>query len=674
MTPRFIPKALLQALVLSGIFVASGFGQGVGVRQIVVASEADAVELARAVADGRPFDVVAGERSQDPASASRGGYIGRMVLADLRSEFRVAVEGLAPGDVSAPVRIGGEWYLFQTVSDAESDWLDLDDAGVLALARDRYAEAAALFERALDQAGVYAPDSPQVVRSLDRLALAYRFLERPAEAEALYGRALELAGMLDVGPLESSGLTNGLATAMLAQGKYDEAERYFDQARVERESILGADHPDAAAIRFNIADVHAARGEFLEAGAVYDEALGIIEGALGPAHPATQAGIERRTAFRQSLVPVLLDRLSTVVALAEFKDGAFQDTLREIEALLPLAPLTELAYVQMKDVLLGVGLGTETEMVLRRGLDAFDDSRLLRIYLADLMAGTGRTADALVVLQEAAALPRPEGLDAATDRQHQAIIDQRLGDIRSALNDVEGARAAFERSIAIDPNVPGGWTRLGDIALNGNRVADALSAYQRAAAANPDDPAAHLNLAEGYSADGRWAESAAAARRAIESGTADSRALYLLGTALIRLGERDAGQEQLREFQDREAATRDREQEDREVDAISFRAVGLLRDGEGDVALQALREGIATYPSAGRLYMNLAMVESRLGRHTEAIATYERMIDLGVGRPFLVHRNLAEEYSAIGDAESSANHRDTYVERRQSELILYQPE
>ena len=67
--------------------------------------------------------------------------------------------------------------------------------------------------------------------------------------------------------------------------------------------------------------------------------------------------------------------------------------------------------------------------------------------------------------------------------------------------------------------------------------------------------------------------------------------------------------------------------------------------------------------------MNLATVRSQLGRHDAAVETLESMLKLGVGRRFLVHKNLADEYAVLGDMEASRHHRKIYLDTRESELI-----
>jgi len=193
--------------------------------------------------------------------------------------------------------------------------------------------------------------------------------------------------------------------------------------------------------------------------------------------------------------------------------------------------------------------------------------------------------------------------------------------------------------------------------------------FERAVAETPDSSEAHLHLSETYLAAGRWEPAAAAAERAIKLGASDSRALYLLGTALIRMGRREQGQERLQEFARVESGFKDAAQRSRDIAAISTAAVAALRDADGDAAIKHLTGGITRYPDDARLRMNLAIAQSRLGRHQGAIETLESTLERGIGRRFLIHKNLADEYETVGNMEASQRHRKIYLDTREAELV-----
>jgi tetratricopeptide (TPR) repeat protein len=377
--------------------------------------------------------------------------------------------------------------------------------------------------------------------------------------------------------------------------------------------------------------------------------------------------------FQQSLMTELLDRFVTITSLAEFRDREFNQSLAEIRELLPLAPIREQSYEQLKDTLLVVGLKEEAEIVVRMGLKKFPESRLVRIYLAEVLSRNGRALEALAILEEASRLPRPEALDTASDRQQRALVFQHIGNVQWTLNHMGDALRAYRQAVEIAPGWSEGRIKLGKAYLAGNRLEEAQTEFERGVREMPNNNEAHLSLSEAYLARGQWEQAAAAAKRAIELGASDSRALYVLGTALIRKSRREEGEARLREFAKVESDRRDVERRYREIDAISLAAIRALRNGNGDAAIEQLNQGIASYPSSSRLHMSLAMVLSRVGQHQRAVETLESMLQRTKDQRFLIHKNLADEYKTLGDEEASRRHRQVYLDTREAEFFRYAP-
>jgi tetratricopeptide (TPR) repeat protein len=371
----------------------------------------------------------------------------------------------------------------------------------------------------------------------------------------------------------------------------------------------------------------------------------------------------------QTVMSELLDRFVTITSLAEFRDREFDQSVADVRKLLPRAPIREQSYEQLKNILVGVGLRTEAELVLRTGLDRFPKSRLLRVYLAEVLSGMGRWPEALGTLEEASRLPRPEGQDAATDRQERALVVLRIGNTQSELNHPVDALAAYRQALEIAPGWTEGRIKLGKAYFAGNRLEEAQAEFERAVRETPGNKEAHLSLSEAYLARGQWDRAAADAERAIELGASDSRALYLLGTALIRMDRREEGQARLREFAKIEAGSQEVERHYREIDAISVAAIRALREGNGNAAIQQLIQGIMSYPDSSRLHMNLAMILSRVGQHQAAVEILESMLKRTNDRRFLIHKNLADEYKILGDAEASRRHRQIYLDTLEGEFF-----
>jgi tetratricopeptide (TPR) repeat protein len=656
----FVPLGSLFVLfVFLPCFVAWSLPQTreVSLRQIAVASEEEAKQVRDHMLSGTAFE-------------NGATYLSHVRPSELRNEVREAIDSLAPGEISKPVRSGNTYLLFQVVPEAEARWIDLDEAGAKALTVGRTAEAISDFEHALAQAEASALGNAPVARSLGSLADVYRLDGRNAEAEKLYSRALGVLEKMGAPDLEIAQVLNSLGMALVKQRRFNEAEPIYTRARTIREKRLGPDHPEVAATLQNIAELFAGLGRFVDAAKLYEQSQALLERTLGSSHPAALAGAENLQAFRRSLLPELLDRFSKALILSEIRDEQFAQTIAEIHELLPLAPLSEYSFVQMKKILMESGLIAETEGVLRVGLNKFPNSRILQIYLADALAETGRTRIAVDVLEEANRLSRPPALDASTNRQQLAIIQERLGDLHLALANVDTAVGAYQRAIELDPTASGVRLKLGKAYFSNSRLEEARTEFERVIAQMPDNTEARVSLAEVHLTAGRWERAAEAAESAIKLGASDSRPLYLLGTALIRMGRTEQGQDRLREFARVEADLESAKSRAREIDAVNAAAIEALRAGSGEAAIRHLTEAIQRYPDDGRLQMTLAIVQGRLNRHQMAIDTLESMLEHRTAPGFLVHKNLADEYELIGNLEASRRHRTIYLDTRETELLL----
>jgi tetratricopeptide (TPR) repeat protein len=427
-------------------------------------------------------------------------------------------------------------------------------------------------------------------------------------------------------------------------------------------------------VRQNVADLLALRGDHLAAARAYEKAIDAMESALGADHVVTAASRERFAAFRRSLLPVVLDRVSLLVAQADFQDEAFHRSVDELVELVRLAPLTERGYTQVRAALLQSALSGPTERVLGLGVERFPDSRVLRIHLADIYAGTGRTEAALNMLEETGRLSTPEGTDRNTDIRQQAVIFERIGDMYLALFEYDEAIAAYQRVIEIDRTAPGGHQKLARAYVSTSRLEEARAQLGLAAEVAPGDPSIHLDMAETLLSMGEAAEAVRAADRAIELGTTDPSILFIRGRALVVDGRTEEGQAQIQEYQQIDADLRAEETRTRNIDAVANRALEAFRNGDPETAAGLLEEGIRSYPAAERLHMASGIILGRAGRHQEAVDRFEAMLAGGVGRPFLVHLQLSEQYAALGDIESSRRHGAAYEQRRESEIVVVAPE
>jgi tetratricopeptide (TPR) repeat protein len=116
--------------------------------------------------------------------------------------------------------------------------------------------------------------------------------------------------------------------------------------------------------------------------------------------------------------------------------------------------------------------------------------------------------------------------------------------------DAAGAQREAQSATALAPDAPQPHYILGLIAKAQNRAEDALSSFQRVLRIDPADVGANINTGQIYLQQRRYAEAVAAFRAAIAVEPYNGTALYNLGTALLRAGQREEGQRVIQRFQE----------------------------------------------------------------------------------------------------------------------------
>jgi len=288
--------SLFWALTTS-LLAAAAQADEVGLRVIVVDTEARAIDLWTRVQAGEPFAELASEYSTDPTRTS-GGFLGTVRLADLSPAYRQALEGLVRGQVSPVTRIGRQYVLLQLLDAVESQWLAAMDSGMQALGEGRLSEAEARLTDAVLEAERLGPDDFRLNVSLSTLAGLHRVQGNYAEAAALYRRALDLAERA-VGrrhPDFAVSLGN-LALVYREQGDYEQAETLLVEAQEILVETEGPNHPDVAVGLVALARLRTDQGNLARAESLYQVALSIFEQALGPNDPRVADTLEELAAL-----------------------------------------------------------------------------------------------------------------------------------------------------------------------------------------------------------------------------------------------------------------------------------------------------------------------------------------------------------------------------------------
>ncbi|KAI1275681.1 kinesin light chain 1, partial [Xylaria sp. FL0933] len=153
-----------------------------------------------------------------------------------------------------------------------------------------YTRAGLLFQQTLEiELRVNGPDqSPPYTMSY--LASDLLKQRKYNEAESIYRRVLGAEERV-LGKDHPNTLTtlHNLALALWGQGEYEEAEKFYRQVMEAQERVLGKEHPSTLTTLHNLALALFDQGEYEEAERIYRRVVEAQERVLGKEHPSTLA-------------------------------------------------------------------------------------------------------------------------------------------------------------------------------------------------------------------------------------------------------------------------------------------------------------------------------------------------------------------------------------------------
>jgi tetratricopeptide (TPR) repeat protein len=426
-------------------------------------------------------------------------------------------------------------------------------------------------------------------------------------------------------------VSNDAGVQAFRQGRFEEAAQSFRQAIQYAEKLTPVDYRLEDSLH-GLAETHRLQKKYSEAEPVYRRYLALHWG--GPS------------------APEVLDRFSTLLTLAYFRDSEFDEALRKFQEVVKRAPLSEDLYQAMSAILFKAELMPEAEALVLHAAQLFPASKVVHYHRAQLYRSSMNPRKALEAFEQLSRMKAPASIDPSVDRLQQSVVFQKIGSIRVELVEFDEAALAYRKALELTPDSAESRLGLGDVYLQQGRPEDALAEYSQVIAANPQNPAGHVRIADANLRMGRFPEAAAAAAKALTLDPGHARAHYVQATALLRMDRRQEGERELELSRKLEAEARSERDRSREIIVLNRGAATKLLEGHPEEAIEMFLKIIESYPHAPAHYMNLGTAQSKLGRHQAAIDTFKKMVSLGMDN-FLVYRNLAEEYRVLGDLEAS---------------------
>ncbi|MCG6113176.1 MAG: tetratricopeptide repeat protein [Paracoccus sp.] len=357
-------------------------------------------------------------------------------------------------DAYQPFHAAARWRTLEKVHGGALDWFPEPSAdrtwllhalALVRMAMGHYAEAASLFEEALDITKAAVGDAhPEYAVPLHGLAQVRHTMGRYKEATSLFEQvlAIEKVAFGETHP-EYAATMHARAGVHLSMGRFDEAEALFEQALAIKKIAHGEEHLDYAETLQSLAEARQSLGRSAEADGLLDRVLKIKKAALGEAHPDFAKTLYSLAWGRQAM-----GRNAEAASL-------FEQVLEIQKTGLGEAHTNYAATLhQLAGVHLAMGHQTEAEALYERALeinqaavgDAHQDYADTLDELASVRQAMGRNLEAEALFEQALAIKKT-----AVGEAHPAYATTlyNLADVRRAMGRNAEAEALFKQALEI---------------------------------------------------------------------------------------------------------------------------------------------------------------------------------------------------------------------------------
>jgi len=262
-----------------------------------------------------------------------------------------------------------------------------------------------------------------------------------------------------------------------------------------------------------------------------------------------------------------------------------------------------------------------------------------------------------------------------TKRQTLGCFFNNLGNVYSDIGDIDTARVALERAVAINPTLSESRANLGNIYLQKHQVTEAIQQYKGALQLNPNDPKTYNNLGNAYTQLDRLNEAVTSYRQALTldpNFTDAYRNLALVCTRQERYSEAVSNLNRAARVEPKNALIynqlgdvyyRMRNYGTAEAQfhkalslktdlAEAYHGLGICYREQGQPAneIQAYKGALAIKPDMLPALINLGNACFNQKDYTSAIQYYNRAVTIKPDDAW-IHFNLGSAYSNIEDFE-----------------------
>lgn len=465
---------VLSLAVLVLTFTAATMAQSdekVDLGIITVKQKDLAYQLAKQLSQGASFETLAKRHSVGPASF-RGGRLGKVPYSRLRSEFRAALEGLAPGKPSKVIPTEeGYTILMRFDQPGGDDSQPAEQSAFTGLERDstRFSTATPL----LDTPAPVDTTGPIV----SELNIPPSVKDSAGEAPYLAARRKVLAGV-----------------EALINGKLKEAEKSFSQA-------LG-DNPREDSAVFLLEMTRQGLN-----GKVKGQAIKLFaEGFMAITENDGDLALQKFLECKKVDPGFWQGELFAANMLAG--QGKQEEAKRVIEKeVLTRNPRSARAYVTLGMMAADASQPKQARQYLEKAVQLNPDFAQAH-YQLGMMSLYSR---------DFKAAERQFKQTAALDPYNEQAFNN-LGMVYLYTRRPEQAEKMYKKALTLNPSYPDAHVNMGNLYVAQKKLNQAIDEYVKALAIDPNFAPAYSNMAGAYALRGEWDEAAKAADKALGLG------------------------------------------------------------------------------------------------------------------------------------------------------------